>query len=243
MPNRIIKESIHVSERLNALTDFQFRVWVSLLTYVDDYGRGDARPAVIKGTCFPLRERTTTRDIDAALHALAGAGCVCLYEIDGKPYLCFPRWGEHQRIQQKKSKYPAPPEVTVTHRESPPESESESEYKSESESNPKSAWTRLCEEDAELGKALRSFAEMRQKMRRPLTERAKDGILKELEKYPRQDWIALVDQSINKGWQSIYPLHGEKQIEQDPYASYDIRLAEEEMHRSVPKLKPKGDRV
>ena len=90
MPNRIIKESIHVSEKVNRLTDFQFRLWVNLITYVDDYGRGDARPAVIKGTCFPLRERLTNKDIEAALHGLADIGCVVLYKVDGKPYLCFP---------------------------------------------------------------------------------------------------------------------------------------------------------
>ena len=87
MPNRIIKESIHTSEDVNMMTDFQFRLWVSLITYVDDFGRGDARPAIIKGSCFPLRDRITNKDIEAALRALAGIGCVSLYEVDGKPYL------------------------------------------------------------------------------------------------------------------------------------------------------------
>ena len=85
MPNRIIKDSICGSEKLNSLSDFQFRLWVGLITYVDDYGRGDARPAMIKGSVFPLRERVTVKDIESALHALAGAGCVCLYNVGGKP--------------------------------------------------------------------------------------------------------------------------------------------------------------
>lgn len=110
MPNRIIKESIHTSESVNAMTDFQFRLWVSLITYVDDYGRGDARPAIIKGSCFPLRDRLTTKDIEAALEALAGIGCVVLYQVDGKPYLYFPQWESHQVIRNKKSRYPAPPD-------------------------------------------------------------------------------------------------------------------------------------
>lgn len=110
MPNRIIKESIHESEKVNRMTDFQFRLWVNLIAYVDDYGRGDARPAIIKGKCFPLRERLTNADIDAALRALAGIGCVSLYEVDGRPYLCFPHWESHQRIRNKMSKFPAPQE-------------------------------------------------------------------------------------------------------------------------------------
>ena len=108
MPNRILKESIHTSEDVNRMSDFQFRLWVSLLTYVDDYGRGDARPSIIKGTCFPLRDRITNKDIDAALKALAGIGCVGLYEVDGKPYLYFPTWESHQSIRNKKSRFPAP---------------------------------------------------------------------------------------------------------------------------------------
>lgn len=127
MPNRIIKESIHTSEDVNRMTDFQFRLWISLITYVDDYGRGDARPAIIKGACFPLRDRITNKDIDAALRDLAGIGCVGLYEVDGKPYLYFPTWESHQRIQTKKSRFPAPPHgeppsLTVNCGESPPES-------------------------------------------------------------------------------------------------------------------------
>lgn len=108
MPSRLIKDSIHASESVNKMTDFQFRLWVNLITYVDDYGRGDARPAVIRGTCFPLRERMTNKDIDAALEALAGIGCISLYTVDGRPYLYFPTWESHQNVRNKKSKYPAP---------------------------------------------------------------------------------------------------------------------------------------
>lgn len=161
MSNRIIKESIHDSEKINSLSDFQFRLWVHLITYVDDYGRGDARPAIIKGNCFPLRMNLTLRELEAGLHALADAGCIGLYTVDGRAYLYFPGWDRHQRVQTKRSKCPGPEEAdrpiprkdtaentgsrkstvthgdsrwtTVDHGDSPPESESEYESKSESE--------------------------------------------------------------------------------------------------------------
>ena len=107
MPNRIIKDSISKSEAISGLTDFQFRLWVHLITYVDDYGRGDARPAIIKGACFPFRDRMTNKDIEKGLADLAGAGCVVLYKVDGKPYLYFPNWEKHQRVRQKVSKCPS----------------------------------------------------------------------------------------------------------------------------------------
>lgn len=108
MPNRIIKDSICESEKLANLNDFEFRLWVGLITQADDAGRGDARPAIIKGRVFPLRERVTIKEITAALHALAAGSCVTLYEVDGRPYYQFPGWAKHQRIRDSKPKYPAP---------------------------------------------------------------------------------------------------------------------------------------
>ena len=108
MPNRIIKESAFLSDRISRLSDFEFRLWVGLITQADDAGRGDARPAIIKGHVFALRERVTIKDIDNALHALAAAGCVFLYTVDEKPYFAFPSWTAHQRVRDVKPKYPAP---------------------------------------------------------------------------------------------------------------------------------------
>ena len=110
MANRIIKDSISQSDKISGLSDFEFRLWVHLITYVDDYGRGDARPAIIKGTCFPLRERLTNKDIEKGIADLAGAGCIGLYKVDGKSYLYFPNWDKHQRVRQKISKFPSPDE-------------------------------------------------------------------------------------------------------------------------------------
>lgn len=141
MGNRILKESIRTSRTVNEMTDFQFRLWAYLITYVDDYGRGSADPEILKGFVFPRRKGVTEASIQKALAEMATAGIILLYEADGESYLCFPRWSDHQRIQQKRSKFPPPPEdyevsqkSTATHGDSPPEPISEPI----SESNPKS---------------------------------------------------------------------------------------------------------
>lgn len=105
MPNRIIKESLCDSEKIAALSDFEFRLWVGLITQADD---ADARPAIIKGRVFPFREKLSIKDIDAALQVLAAKGCVSLYTVDGKPYFLFPGWVKHQRVRDCKPKYPEP---------------------------------------------------------------------------------------------------------------------------------------
>lgn len=108
MPTRLIRDSIFTSESVSQMSDFQFRVWISLLVYVDDYGRGDARAAIIKGHCFPLAERTTAKQIDDAIDALVGLGSVVRYTVNGKPYLYIPTWERYQNVRNQKSKYPAP---------------------------------------------------------------------------------------------------------------------------------------
>ena len=110
MGNRMIKETIRTSRSVNSMTDFQFRVWVYLITYVDDYGRGSADPELLKGLVFPRRKRLTESDLKKALADLAGMGCIRLYQVDGESYFCFPNWGKHQRIQSKRSRFPAPDE-------------------------------------------------------------------------------------------------------------------------------------
>ena len=141
MPNRLLKEGIRTSKKINSLSDFEFRTWAYLITYVDDYGRGSADPELLKGFVFPRRKEVREQDIRKALAALERTGSILLYDVAGEPYFCFPNWSEHQRIQTKKSKYPAPADcdmsrwLTVIHGDSPPESESNPNP--ESESNPK----------------------------------------------------------------------------------------------------------
>ena len=144
MPNRIIKESIRTSRSVNALNDFEFRVWLYLITYVDDYGRGSADPELLKGFVFPRRKAVTEQQIKRALDNLAITGMINLYDVDGESFFCFPNWSKHQRIQTKKSKFPEPDDAelqksTVSHRESPPESESNPNPESESKSEENTA--------------------------------------------------------------------------------------------------------
>ena len=120
MPNRIIKESICDDEKVALLKDFEFRLWIGLITQADDAGRGDARPAIIKGRVFPLRDQVTAKIISDGLHALATIGLIALYEVGGRLYYVLPSWSKHQRIRDCKPKYPAPEEAdTIVNSASP----------------------------------------------------------------------------------------------------------------------------
>ena len=113
MPDRIIRESICTSDTLNQLTDFEERFWNRLIVNCDDYGRFDARPAILKGRLFPLMDGKTQKDMTNALSRLASVGLVELYEVDGKPFLRVVTWDKYQRIRAKRSKYPELPAHVV----------------------------------------------------------------------------------------------------------------------------------
>lgn len=108
MPNRIIKESICTSDSIESLSDFHEAFFYRLIVNCDDYGRMDARPAILKARLYPLRDRVSLKDIQKALKSLSEVGCIELYEVNGKPYLFLPSWEKHQQIRAKRSKFPEP---------------------------------------------------------------------------------------------------------------------------------------
>ena len=108
MPNRIIKESICTSESIEGLTWFEEVFFYRLIVTCDDYGRYDARPAILKSVMFPLKDGVSRSEIEEALSTLAAAGMVMLYEVSGRPYLQLCAWGDHQRLRNSREKYPAP---------------------------------------------------------------------------------------------------------------------------------------
>lgn len=107
MPNRIIKESVCTSDSIEKLSWFEEVVFYRLIVNCDDFGRLDARAAILRSRLFPLKS-VTDKQITDALKSLRTAGIVDLYEVDGKPYLQLRTWERHQTIRAKKSKFPAP---------------------------------------------------------------------------------------------------------------------------------------
>lgn len=112
MPNRIIKESICYSDDIDKLTAFEETVFYRMIVRADDYGRLDARPSFLKSMLFVTKQGITEKNVQDAVLKMASVGLVRLYEVDGKPFLSFPKWDLHQRVRNSKEKYPAPPENT-----------------------------------------------------------------------------------------------------------------------------------
>jgi hypothetical protein len=116
MPNRLLKEGIVDSEKINALSPQAEVFFYRLLVVSDDFGRMDARPAILRARCFPLKE-VTGDQISAWLHELETAtgrddfGLVICYESGGQPYLQILNWDQRQRSH---AKYPEPPKTNMS---------------------------------------------------------------------------------------------------------------------------------
>ena len=108
MPTRYLKPGIRDSERIEALSSPDAEIlYYRLLVSVDDFGRADARPLMIKSLCFPIRLRASADKCMQWLQDLVKAQLITIYEVEGKPYLQIIKWDNKPRADH--SKFPDPP--------------------------------------------------------------------------------------------------------------------------------------
>jgi hypothetical protein len=177
VPNRIIREAILTSDKVDELDPATEVFYRRLLSKVDDYGRFDARPSVLRASLYPLRlDRVREADCSRWMAACQKAGLIVLYSHDGKPYLEVVNTGWKARSE---SRYPA--------------LQASANICSQVQTNvcldvdvdvvvdgSTSASADLLE--GVSPQVAKDFKALRQKMRAPLTQTAVDGIKREAEK-------------------------------------------------------------
>ena len=105
MPNRLLKEGIVDSDKINNLSAQSEVFFYRLLVVSDDYGCMDARVSIMRARCFPLRDNVTSDHINKWIQELKQQGLIITYEYDGQPYIQIKKW--EQRVRSK-GKYPQP---------------------------------------------------------------------------------------------------------------------------------------
>ena len=106
MPTRYLKPGVRDSESIELLSPLAETLFYRLLVTVDDFGRFDARPAMIKAQCFPIKESVSISKCKQLLDEISNSKLILLYEVDGKPILQMSKWDNLPRA--KESKYPVP---------------------------------------------------------------------------------------------------------------------------------------
>lgn len=111
MPNRILREGILTSERIDQLAWPAEVFYRRLMSVVDDFGRFHANPSLLRAACYPLRlDRVSNSDIDKWLTECVTAGLVRVYQVEGKSYVEVIDFKQQKRAE--KSKFPdVPPDI------------------------------------------------------------------------------------------------------------------------------------
>lgn len=95
--------------RVSMLADLTFR---ALLVSVDDFGRCEADPLMLKAALFPRRPDVTPDLARSWVDELAIEGCIRLYVVSGVEYVQLVSWETHRAKGKRaeRSKFPDPPE-------------------------------------------------------------------------------------------------------------------------------------
>src|SRR5436190_16867409 len=108
MSNRVIRDGILGSEAVNKLKDCEELFLRRLLSVVDDYGRYEARPDLLRAMLYPLKiDEVTPGHIERWLQACVEAGLVRIYEADGRDYLEVLKFA--QKLRRMIARCPPPP--------------------------------------------------------------------------------------------------------------------------------------
>ena len=109
MPNRILREGILSSERVDKIAgeppvEVTYR---RLYSVADDFGRFTAHPSLVRSAIYPLRpDLYSDAEISEHLKRCEAAGVIRLYTVEHKAYLEVLNF--NQRTRAQRSKYPPP---------------------------------------------------------------------------------------------------------------------------------------
>jgi hypothetical protein len=212
MGERILRPGIRTSEKTAALVrDYGWMAQVFfdwLLTLVDDYGRYDARPAVLRAELFPfLLELVREADASRCLEGLQAAGLIRLYAVDGNPYLEVLNF--KQRMRANKSKWPSPadaghcPDNATT---MPTDTETDTETnkgRSRSRHPPPPDLPKDLDVPS-VRKAWLDFVEHRREKGKPVTPKSAAACFSLIRKIGPERALVAIEHSIAGGYQGIF---------------------------------------
>jgi len=111
MPNRIVREGILTSRRVNKLSERAELFYRRLMSRLDDYGRCEADAQLLRSACYPLRvDKVKAPHIEGWLEECRAVGLLVLYHDVGKRYLQYLDWKQQERSE---SKFPAPAKQVI----------------------------------------------------------------------------------------------------------------------------------
>jgi len=111
MPNRILREGILTSRRVDKLSVPAELLYRRLMSKLDDYGRCEADVELLRSSCYPLRvNKVKAAHVKDWIRECQAACLLVTYADRGKCYLQYLDWKQQERSE---SKFPAPPKQLI----------------------------------------------------------------------------------------------------------------------------------
>jgi hypothetical protein len=205
-------------------TDFARLTWALLPLALCREGRGLYNMSWIKSKIHPLRTDIKEKDMQEAFDWYQERGMIVVYHVRGRDYFNIPTWHEYQgeTTREADSIYPSPEEAETTQelRKSRSNQSSvkrvlnlpvniESESTCESNKNGTKKNDPLIPEELdtpEFRGVWKEWTKHRKEIKKPLTPTTIKSQLKKLSKYTDVVAAAMLEQSIEHGWQGIWEL-------------------------------------
>ena len=232
---RMIDPSIWINEDFGTLTNLAKLVYIGLFSMADDEGRGKASPAYIKAVLFPYNDDLRIADIIKTLSEISSTMSVIFYSCDENMYYTLTSWKTWQKIDKpSKSKIPKFDETTMErlsfdeHSTNTPRILSLNRIEKNKNKNTKEKKEKrnIKEKDPnenvgefediiksnfaddEVIECIHEFIKMRKSIKKPLTRRGLELMIKKLYKLTTNidEQIEILNNSIMNCWQSVYPL-------------------------------------
>ena len=228
--NRKIKQIRHLPEGNNIVL-----IWVMLLTIA---GRCNAAGMIFLTENIPYTIESLAIELDfdqtvvrLALDILQKFGMIVCDE--NAFFICG--WEEHQNIegmekireqnrlrkqaQREREKHLLSENPTVSrdsHVMSQQSHATDIDKEKDIRNKSKNIYEEFAGGNSDLLNALKEFDSYRKLRKKPLTDNAKGRLISKLKKFPEDQWIPILFQSIDQGWSDIYELKTNFQSQKKP---------------------------
>jgi hypothetical protein len=211
---RTIKPEFWKSESVGRLGRDARILFIGLWNHADDEGRFRAAPELIKAELFPYDEIKPSAILGWIKELSENDRMVVLWKgEDGNQYGWIPKFRKHQRIDKPQaSKLPKPPDICHIPRTFQEHSKNtlglfpvglEGNGMEGNGMEGGVGGVSLPFDSGAFKEAWTAWKEHRRRIRKPMTDRAQELILKKLPK-DEPTAIAWINNAIEKGWQGIY---------------------------------------
>jgi len=210
----MIDPGIWQSEDFASLSIIARLTFIGMFSNADDEGRGRAKPVYIKSVIYPYDEDLRVSDIEKALSEISTKMSVTFYSNDGNEYYSLNNWTSWQRVDKPQASKIPTPESVENHSGISRESFSPNPEKTFSKGKEeKRKEDKLKEEKSvplsDFEKVITDFKEFRKSVKAPMTDRAVELLLIDLQKLAPDDErrkIEILNQSILKNWKGVFQL-------------------------------------